>query len=145
MDKQREIKFRIWDKQEKKFFQPTYEAYKGNLEDLSIGLNGIVFKRTFPEPSSMIDWQDGRWIVNQFTGLKDKNGKEIFEGDILRDEEATYEVYFAQDACAFDLLRLNDGSNMIGFGCYTRDIIADLIQSSKLIGNRFENPKLIKN
>ena len=36
----REIKFRAWDNEEKKFFEPTYEGYAGKVECLSISLTG---------------------------------------------------------------------------------------------------------
>lgn len=50
-------------------------------------------------------------------------------------------IYWANDACAFDALRLNDGSNMIGFGCYGRDLVAGIMQDSKYVGNEYENPE----
>lgn len=39
--------------------------------------------------------------LGQFTGLLDRNGKEIYEGDLIRDEEFTYVVYWMEDVAAF--------------------------------------------
>jgi uncharacterized phage protein (TIGR01671 family) len=135
----REIKFRIWDKCTKRFETCVYETNKDCY--LFIGRSGYV--TAFNCYGEEIDFQDGRFIIQQYTGLKDKNGKEIYEGDI---------VY---GFC------LNDGPQIcvVGFdtwGIYYTKIkhypceewenIAMLAQEhNEVIGNIMETPELIKN
>ena len=68
----REIKFRIWNIEDKCMLYPEIQG------ELKMTLMGHIFSFWYKD-----DKFDG-WEVMQYTGLKDKNGKEIYEGDIVK-------------------------------------------------------------
>jgi uncharacterized phage protein (TIGR01671 family) len=126
----RQIKFRIWNLK----FQ-DWEI----KDKITLDCDGYVIYNDRRESSFIMD--DDSLVVQQYTGLKDSQDKEIYEGDILRDKFGfSYEVYW-HDACAsFELAEIKE----VPHGCPTpifrwRDVL-----SLGVAGNRYENPELLK-
>ncbi len=88
--------------------------------------------------------------VGQYTGRKDKNGKEICEGDILTIPE--WLINDNQEVCVCIYDQENTVSDIIGFGLYTTDgysgkfkilVYSDEWDEFKVIGNIYDNPELL--
>ena len=80
-------------------------------------------------------------ILMQFTGLKDKNGKEIYEGDIVKNKSELYKVKFA--CGAFGVINIEndmDASPFCSGGKWEK-----WLKEIEVIGNIYENPELLTN
>ena len=122
----REIKFRAWDKACDVMLVPE-DANKWVMHG-----NGC----------SAIDgvWATDDLVLMQYTGLKDKNGVEIYEGDILSDQS------FHND---FDLWRGTVTWNYGGYSCISQEGEKTLTYYApetqcEVIGNIYENKELLE-
>ena len=129
---QRELKFRAWDKLAERFIKcdEGYQGHyvlslKGEFHNLQNGSGG------------------NEYVVQQYTGVKDKNGVDIYEGDILSFRKKIFEVKYGSV--------WNGEDDYIGF--FTQEFGHDLINfgscgsdeftQGQVIGNIFENKDLL--
>ena len=121
----REIRFRAWDSEE----FPSKMIYQDDKTEYNKETYLIEFFKKIQGHNS---------IIMQFTGLKDKNGKEIFEEDIIQgfyeNETENGEVYWDNDSASFDIKGVN-WMSMENLECSN--------QYYEVIGNIYENPELL--
>lgn len=141
----RTFKFRAWDNENKKMYQPCFEW--GN-EKQSNGLPVREWLNEFYDK-----WMfGGDIILEQWTGLVDKDGKPIYEGDIVRITDLTAFEMFGGDSPIMKVYTRNWQVvwGEVGFKAkycdkdfdFTSDIIHDLPTSGvefEVIGNIHDN------
>jgi len=138
----REIKFRAWDKERKEIIPDLEDHYIIEIE----GYSTLIFGEPLTSKLKINEYiKPERIILMQFTGLKDKNGKEIYEGDIIQIPDYYYGDFFEKSHK--NIVVFIDG----GFDCYIKkedmfDDLADIAMNEliEVIGNIYENPELIK-
>lgn len=112
----REIKFRVWDSERKRILPIQRHSFKTG-KSMPYGWN---VEYVFDE-------------LMQYTGLKDKNGTEIYEGDIVFDSHCE-----------------ENGKVIFDEGCFAIEwetTIEDLFENCdiyEVIGNAYQNPELLK-
>ena len=128
----REIKFRLWDG--KRFH------YWGYLKE---GISKNLVFTSPPQLGTPLTQEEMRDRSKQFTGLKDKNGKEIYEGDIIQWSHKSWDVSAVKRAVInWDYI----GWAVDGVKSFNRDAIDSFgVDFSKcnIIGNIYENPELL--
>lgn len=148
----REIKFRAWDTDRKKWM---------DLDGAFLNpLTGMITEDTEnscsdpecccgPNPYFMdID----RYEVSQFTGLLDKNGREIYEGDILRirfvlitiTHSGPGEKTVREEKCVTKVSKVCWYGASYKVLINSQHYLSMLASESEVIGNKFEHPELLK-
>lgn len=128
----RVIKFRAWEKPGVLLSntEGTVE-FHGKLHDIRDDWKFFVF--CLERPSE--------YDIEQFTGLLDKNGKEIYEGDIVRVLNMTGENWSEVDSIEVSPVTFHDG--MFSFGEHRTVPMTSRIWQSEVIGNIHENLDLL--
>lgn len=127
----REIKFRSWDPFNGTMSPPN--DVNGNKKDL-----GWFFSQHDNANEGGNDCK-----LMQFAGLKDKNGKEIYEGDIISAAHFTHPliVGYNTESASFCCNKTNDFETQSCYWFYNDVVISD---GWIVIGNIYENPELLK-
>ena len=122
----REIKFRAWHKGKK---------IMGNVLGIDILHKEIFFSNEDVDCYEHVDFKNIELM--QYTGLKDKNGKEIYEGDILFESfgEKYYKVVFENGSFRAEF----EGD----FEEHSFDLIDVVAQGYEVVGNIYRNPELL--
>ena len=113
-------RYRVWDREEKKMIydaENTYDNYPVNISSFGVILDLPDF-----------------YGVMQYTGLKDKDGKKIYEGDILSwGNNVIAKVYYADDLAMFRCsVKDTEEFDLFAFN-----------QEASIIGNIYENKELL--
>lgn len=122
-------KYRAWDKIHKTMYEVD------DIMSIDFGRSEISVKTLFFERTNYYKFDD--IVLMQSTGLKDKNGKEIFEGDILG----------TKDGLLNGVVKFN-----IDLGMWTNSLfrynnferLCNVANSREIIGNIWENPELVE-
>lgn len=123
----RVIKFRAWNFRKKEFVKDEYlltDSVNGLMK-----IAGVTYKR---DPNDM----DDEVGITQFTGLHDKNNKEIYEGDLVKCLSGTLnaEVVWFNGAWCLDTHNESTKNNPLEMYYFSE---------CEVIGNIYENPELI--
>jgi uncharacterized phage protein (TIGR01671 family) len=142
--KMREIKFRAWD-EKREIMYKDFNFIKSGDEG-NDWIIPIVIEEGWTEKIKHIETMPHcrqQIKIMQFTGLKDKNGKEVYEEDVVlcsgignnADEKYNTEIVFCEEKAAF----------MLDAGCelFSFTEISELCEI-EVIGNIYESPELIE-
>ena len=141
----REIKFRAWLKDDKTM--EFVDIIDWNFESISFS-KLIPIKESNPEYDE-IEVRFDEVELMQFSGVKDRNGKEIYEGDIVKfavfdltfdaDENVKkFEKRYEKDEVIF-----TNGRFIAGIKYGSNESLA-LMQELEVVGNIYENPELLE-
>ncbi len=118
----REIKFRAWQKHHRKMLPVKIIDFNRNTITVDYGEKTIPRFNTFDMKN---------FELMQYTGLKDKNGTEIYEGDIIFRPNEVGRIEFSED-----------GSFLIRFPHHLARLNATW-EPIEVIGNIYDNPELL--
>ena len=135
----REIKFRAWDKIEKQMCPVTRVIFRQptgyDFINVRIKWNGKII-----DQGGFIG-KDNTYILMQYIGAKDKNGVEIYEGDIIRHQSGKYgtdfEIKWSPILCGFTAMQIESGHP-------SPQLNQGTMSYFEVVGNIYENPELVE-
>lgn len=140
----RDIKFRAWDNKRKRWAE-WVEVYSDGTFNIGY-LDDDGLHHWLDDVGSINFDSDKECILMQFTGLCDKNGTEIYEGDIVTDIYINGEYYTGNHEVVFIgssfCIRIKRGINIRHD--YEPCLDETWLEMIEVIGNKYENPELIK-
>lgn len=133
----REIKFRAWQREEDEDYSRMISSEQSVLTAIRhvYGGTGIATGSGFSDINNQPEPR--RYELMQFTGERDKNGTEIYEGDIVSYEGVNYTIVF--EAAGFTADGFYDASQDVPWGYFSEGAN----ERSEVIGNIYENSELI--
>jgi len=125
----REIKFRAWDKRNKKMILTGFHILG---ETTCCGLIEQCLLENMKEGESLLN-RHNDIVFMQYTGQKDETGKEIYEGDVIKFWD------IEMQRVRFEEVRFDDG-------CFCAYGLGDNVffENTIKVGNKYENPELLK-
>lgn len=143
----REIKFRVWDNKYRSWMMADFGTIHGVGNFISAGGKGywlpaILKNETLTDrihEEIPFNGSNPRWVVQQYTGLKDKNGREIYEGDILKCKG--YDRLFDIEEFYYnrEVKHITASTGELEMSGYF-----SIPMDREVVGNIFENPELLK-
>ena len=125
-------KFRVWDKEGNRMILPKY------LYSIDLLKEQVTERTKCNYTFSLHSIPFDKVEFMQSTGLKDKNGKEIFEGDILKSNNYITSVFYEKGAYCVKFRRTTNTT-------VTMNVISFIEKyKTKIIGNIYENPELLE-
>lgn len=136
--KNREIKYRFWYAHDNKMYGVASVSMRFSDEDF----NRVFIMRELSHGEPLNYRADGvSGILMQFTGLHDKNGKEIYDKDIVKSKWGVFVIeWYSDNIEAGWKQRILSNHDDIGKICN----LIGLEDENKIIGNVFETPDLLK-
>ena len=133
----REIKFRVFIDSEM-FYQDKYNTYSDNLASIDICKKTITIT-SFYNYEDVYRFEDEEVKLMQYTGIKDKHGKEIYENDLISCNKHKNIVVFFEGGC-FKVKYLRNSTTTIT--CTLNSFLEKY--KCCIVGNIYENKNLLE-